>query len=319
MKILKQDQFIKKHSASWTTLKDTVELLDKKGMAKLESKQLRQFLHLFRQASHQLAYARTHFPNSEVVSYLNALVGRAHNHIYAVKKSSFSELFYYFRFGFPKQVKNLSFYIITSFLIFMLGFGISIILVKISPQNSSYFLPQAMIDSIDWSMDTSSQWDYPLMSSYITVNNISVSLRAFAFGITLGIGTIYILFFNGALLGALTGLVYHFGAPMNYWSLILPHGIIELTAIFISGGAGLVIARSILIPKEYSRKHSIIKASKDAVSLMLGVALLLVVAGIIEGFFTPLDISPLIKLIFAAFTLIGLIIYFAIPYFKSDV
>ena len=316
---MKQDQFIKKHSSSWTTLKNTVELLDKKGMTKLESKQLRQFLHLFRQTSHQLAYARTHFPNSDVVMYLNALVGRAHNHIYAVKKNSFSEVFYYIRYGFAKQAKKLSSYIITSFLIFLVGFGISMILVKVNPQSSSYFLPQSMIDSIDWNMDTSNQWDYPLMSSYIMINNISVSLRAFAFGITLGLGTIYILFSNGALLGALTGLVYHFGAPLNYWSLILPHGVIELTAIFISGGAGLIVARSILIPNEYSRKHSIIKASKEAVSLMLGVAFLLVIAGIIEGFFTPLNISPLSKLIFAALTLIGLIIYFAIPYFKSDV
>ncbi|MGF7060055.1 stage II sporulation protein M [Brassicibacter mesophilus] len=316
---MKQDQFIKKHSSSWTTLKNTVELLDKKSMSKLESKELRRFLHLFRQTSHQLAYARTHFPNSDVVTYLNALVGRAHNHIYAVKKNSFSEVFYYIRYGFPKQAKKLRSYIIISFLIFLIGFGISMVLVNANPQSASYFLPQAMIDNIDWNMDTSNQWDYPLMSSYIMVNNISVSLRAFAFGITLGLGTIYILFFNGALLGALTGLVYHFGAPLNYWSLILPHGIIELTAIFISAGAGLIIARSILIPNEYSRKHSIIKASKDAVSLMLGVAFLLVIAGIIEGFFTPLDISPLSKLIFAALTLIGLIIYFAIPYFKSDV
>lgn len=316
---MKQDQFINKHSSSWNALKNTVEFLEKKDMTKLESKKIREFLHLFRQTSHHLAYARTHFPNSDVTLYLNALVGRAHNHIYAIKKSDFTKVLYYIGYGFPKQCKEFRYYIIAAFAIFIIGAALSMILVSASPQNASYFIPQEMIDSIDYSMDSSGQWDYPLISSYIMVNNISVSLKAFVYGITFGLGTIYILFTNGTLIGALSGLVYHFGTPLNYWSLILPHGIIELTAIFISGGTGLIIARSILIPREHSRKHSIIKASKEAVKLLLGVAILLVVAGIIEGFFTPLNISPINKLIFAALTFVALTIYFAIPYFKSDV
>jgi len=316
---LHQERFINKYSSSWHALENTVKFLDKKDMSKLEPKNIREFLYLFRRTSHHLAYARTHFPNSDVTSYLNALVGRAHNHIYAVKKSDISKILYYIRYGFSKKCKEFRSYIVIAFIIFLIGASLSMIMVNTSPQNASYFMPQKMIDNIDYNMDTSSHWDYPLMSSYIMINNISVSIKAFVYGITLGLGTIYILFSNGALLGALSGLVYHFGTPLKYWSLILPHGIIELTAIFISGGAGLIIARSILIPKEYSRKHSIIKASKEAVSLLLGVAMLLVIAGVIEGFFTPLNISPTIKLIFATFTLVALIIYFAIPYIKSDV
>jgi uncharacterized membrane protein SpoIIM required for sporulation len=145
-------------------------------------------------------------------------------------------------------------------------------------------------------------------------NNISVSLRAFVFGITLGLGTIYVLFMNGALLGALTALMYMYGSPKHYWSLILPHGVIELTAIFISGAAGLIIAKSILLPGEFTRKHSLIKGAKKAVSLVMGVVLMLVVAGIIEGFFTPLAISENVKLAFAAVTAIILAIYFTVPY-----
>jgi len=315
---LKDNQFIQKHSSSWEELKQLTEILDKKGISTLKPKQLRRFLYLFRRASHHLAYSRTHFQESDIVPYLNSLIGRAHNHIYAVRKSNLSGIFKYFKIEFPKQVKIFHPYILAAFLIFMIGFVLSLTLVTINPENASYFLPQSMIENINWDMDSNEAWDYPLMSSIIMVNNISVSFKAFVLGITLGIGTIYVLFYNGAILGALTGLVYIFGNPVHYWSLILPHGIIELTAIFISGGAGLILARSILIPREYSRRHSIIKGAKEAVSLVFGVILMLVIAGIIEGFFTPLAISPSVKLVFALATAVGLMLYFSIPYFRKN-
>lgn len=315
---MKENQFIQKHSSSWEELKSLTDLLDKKGVSKLNPKQLRRFLYLFRKASHNLAYCRTHFSKSDMVLYLNSLVGRAHSHIYAVRKTNFSVILKYFSSGFPKQIRKFQSYIITAFLIFLLGFILSLTLVTINPENGSYFLPQNMLENINWEMDTAESWDYPLVSSIIMVNNISVSFKAFIFGITLGLGTIYVLFYNGALLGALTGLVYHYGNPLRYWSLILPHGVIELTAIFISGGAGLIIARSILIPKDYTRKHSIIKGAKDAVALVFGIMLMLVIAGIIEGFFTPLAISPIAKLVFALLTGIVLLLYFLIPNLNKD-
>lgn len=314
---MKEKQFTQKNSSSWKELEQFTDLLDKKGVSRLKPQQLRRFLYLFRKASHNLAYSRTHFTESDTIPYLNSLVGRAHNHIYAVKKNNLSGILEYFTIGFPKQVKLFRRYILAAIFIFLCGFILSLILVTANQLNASYFLPENMIQNIDWEMNSHGSWDYPLMSSIIMVNNISVSLKAFVFGITLGIGTIYVLFSNGALLGALTGLVYHFGSPVRYWSLILPHGIIELSAIFISGGAGFILARSILIPKEYTRKHSIIKGAKEAVSLILGIILMLIIAGIIEGFFTPLAISPNAKLLFAFATVVGSLLYFSIPYFKK--
>lgn len=315
---MKENQFIQKHSASWEELKTLTDLLDKKGVSKLEPKQLRRFLYLFRKTSHNLAYCRTHFKKSDIILYLNSLVGRAHNHIYSVRKTNFSAILKYFNLGFPKQIRLFKSYIIAAFFVFLLGFILSLTLVTINPDNSSYFLPQSMVENINWEMNDHESWDYPLVSSIIMVNNISVSFKAFVLGITLGIGTVYVLFYNGAILGALTGLVYHFGNPIRYWSLILPHGIIELTAIFISGGAGLILARSILIPKDYSRRHSIIKGAKEAIYLVFGIMFMLVIAGIIEGFFTPLAISPIAKLVFALLTGVGLLFYFLIPKLRKS-
>jgi uncharacterized membrane protein SpoIIM required for sporulation len=315
VKILKEEQFIKINSDAWRELEAFSTTINKKGLKALSSEDVKKFLQIFRQSSHHLAYARTHYPQSSVVSYLNSLVSKCHSHVYAVKKISPSSLLKYIAYDFPKLLKEYRWYIISSFSIFALGAIVSMILVLINVNNASMFLPEDLIAGIKSGKSGGSQWNYPLMSSYIMVNNISVSLKAFVLGITLGMGTIYVLFFNGALLGALTALIYSYGKPINYWSLILPHGVIELTAIFISGAAGLIIAKSILLPGEHSRKHSLIKGAKKSISLVIGVIFMLIIAGIIEGFFTPLNISEVSKLIFASISAVILIIYFSIPYF----
>lgn len=312
-----EEQFIQINSSTWKELESLFLMINKKGIKSLSSSEVKRFLHIFRLSSHHLAYANTHYPNSNLAVYLNSLIGKSHSHVYAVKKISPSGFINYIYYGFPKHLREYSLYILSSFGFFALGGLIAMLMVSINVDNANFILPQEVINSISSGKMGGEQWNYPLVSSLIMVNNISVALRAFVFGITLGLGTIYVLFQNGALLGALTTLVYIYGDPVNYWSLILPHGIIELTAIFISGAAGLIIAKSILLPGEYSRKHSLINGAKKAISLIMGVVFMLIIAGIIEGFFTPLDIPAGSKLVFAGVTTVVLIGYFAIPYLVS--
>ena len=197
--------------------------------------------------------------------------------------------------------------------IFFIGAIIAFTIVMFNTSNALYFVPANMIENLNYNGDPINNISYPLMSSQIMTNNIKVCLYAIVMGITCGLGTIYVLFYNGALLGAIAGLIYQNGSILHFWSLILPHGVIELLAIFISGGAGLLIAKSILIPGQYSRKNSIIKGSKDATTLIGGLVFMLIVAGIIEGFFTPLNIPPTVKLAFALVTAVLSLIYFSSP------
>lgn len=312
---MKEEQFIKTNSNIWRELEDLSFAINKKGIKALPSKDVKKFLSIFRQCSHHLAYARTHYPEGNTVSYLNSLISKCHSHVYAVKKFSPSELFKYIGIEFPTLLKKNRLFILASFGFFAFGIILSLLMVFHNSNNAGIFLPQNLIEGAGKAKPGGgSNWNYPLMSSYIMTNNISVSLRAFVFGITLGLGTIYVLFSNGTTLGALTALVYLQGNPKNFWSLILPHGVFELTAIFISGAAGLIIAKSILIPGEYSRKHALIDGAKKAISLIIGVIVMLIIAGTIEGFFTPLNISENIKLAFAGVTAVILAVYFAIPY-----
>lgn len=314
---MKEEQFIKINSILWKELEELSVTINKKGIKSLPSKEVKRFLSLFRLSSHHLAYARTYYPQSGVVTYLNSLISKSHSHIYAVRKVSPGELIRYIAYDFPSLLRQYKVYVLSAFGFFAVGLLVSLLLVLLNTDNATLFLPQNMVEGVKSAkagQTGGGQWNYPLMSSYIMYNNISVSLRAFVFGITFGLGTIYVLFFNGATLGSLTALMYLYGNPKNYWSLILPHGVIELTAIFISGAAGLMIAKNMLLPGEYSRKHALISGAKKAVSLLIGVILLLVIAGIIEGFFTPLNISSDVKLLFAAMTAVLLAVYFSIPY-----
>ena len=312
---MKEADFINKYSSQWEDLKNLSLKIEGKGIKKLSSTEIQKFLYLFRQCSRHLAYARTYFPESKIVGYLNSQIGYSHNMAYAVKKFDTGGIAQYIFKGFPKLLKENRRFILLSFGIFLAGVLFSLIFTMINAGNANYFLPEDLIKNIKTATSGSSkEWNYPLMSSQIMVNNISIALRAFVLGITFGIGTVYILFYNGLVLGSLTALVYKYGNPLIYWSLILPHGIIELSAIFISGAAGLIIGYKMLIPKAYSRKHSLIAGAKQAVSLIFGIVLMLVVAAIIEGFFTPLSISPIIKLIFALSTAVLLCGYFLVPY-----
>jgi uncharacterized membrane protein SpoIIM required for sporulation len=314
VKRLKQEQFIKTNSEVWKELEGFSAIINKKGIKALSSHEVKRFLHVFRQSSHHLAYARTHYQSDSVVSYLNSLVGKCHSHVYTVKKSSLRELWDYIIYGFPTLLRQYKGVVTAAFGFFMLGALLSFIAVLYNPENAYLFLPPGYVEAIKGGHEGGGQWNYPLMSSYIMVNNIKVSLLAFVLGITLGLGTIYVLVINGALLGALTGIVYLYGNPVSYWSLILPHGVIELCAIFIAGGGGLMIAKAMLLPGEHSRGHSLIKGAKQAVSLVVGIIFMLIIAGIIEGFFTPLEIAPSLKLIFAAFTAVISTLYFSVPY-----
>lgn len=310
--MIREEAYVNQYKAQWEKLEEYIKTIHLKGYSKLSAHELKEYLNLMKGVSHHLAYARTHYPAGPLVQYLNQLAVRANNHLYAVKKSSIKNILEFIIYGFPARFRANKIYISIATLIFLFGSLLSFILVQVDYENAAFFLPQEYIDSAGMQMEDS-PWEedqFFYLSTSVMTNNIKVAIGAFVYGITLGIMTLYILWMNGAMIGALTSVVmHHSSTTLYYWALILPHGVFELTAIFISGGAGLRIAKGILLPGQYRRKDSLIRESKEAVMLMPGVIILLVFAGLIEGFFTPARISPWIKLIFALLTALILIFY----------
>jgi uncharacterized membrane protein SpoIIM required for sporulation len=133
----------------------------------------------------------------------------------------------------------------------------------------------------------------------------------FAAGIvTVGVGTIYLIIFNALMLGALGALFAHAGFGPDFWATVAPHGFIELTAIQIAGGAGLLIAAGVLLPGRLRRRDAIAGNSRRAGVLIAGVTAMLCVAGIIEGFFSPLRFAADVRASVGIVTAIALIAYF---------
>jgi uncharacterized membrane protein SpoIIM required for sporulation len=149
----------------------------------------------------------------------------------------------------------------------------------------------------------------PLASSGIMTNNLSVSFSAFAMGITGGIGTAWMIMINGLLLGVIGAATWKAGMATELWSFVAPHGVLELPAIFIAGGAGMEIARGMLFPGMLPRKVSLVQAGGRAAKLLLGTIPLLMVAGVIEGFFSPSAAPAIAKFSLAAVLFAALLAY----------
>jgi uncharacterized membrane protein SpoIIM required for sporulation len=147
----------------------------------------------------------------------------------------------------------------------------------------------------------------------LMTNNIKVSLGAFAGGVTFGLLTVYMLIYNGLILGAFLGNPPPgLRDPLDWCAYIFPHGVIELTAICIAGGAGLILGWSLIAPGNLSRWDSLRKSSRDALPLIGGVVAMLIIAGFIESCVARSTLPRGLKLSVAEVTAVGLIAYFGL-------
>lgn len=313
---MKEEKFISQNSETWKNLEATLERLKSKSLYHFNKDELDSFFSCYNLTCGHLSYSRTNYGNSNTTNYLNKLVASAHSYIYTTKSFSIKRLFVFLVIGFPQLIKKNWKPLLLSSSIFLLAMVISFIFTLISTDNAGAFISPEMADSIlERNVNEyAANRNGAVLSPFIFTNNIKVGILAFALGITLAIGTIYVVYTNGYMLGALAALYFHKGGSLLFWALILPHGILELFAIFVCGGAGIIIGYSIINPGKYSRRDSFIIRGKESIKLVLGTIPIFIIAGIIEGYFTPSSLfSEVAKLIFAMTTLILLIIYLVLP------
>jgi len=305
-------RFIARNEAHWNLLGDYNNRLSRRRSVKgLSSDEVREFAHLFRLTSHHLAYAKTHFPAGEVVPFLNQLVGVSHNFFYVRERSSLSDVWGYFTHTFPKTVRDTWRYWVVATAIFVISAIFMGMFVIGEPERIDMLLPGfSRVHAPDITDTEYREWDHAFMTAFFITNNTTVAINSFVWGILGGIGSVFILAYNGLIVGGLMGFLRQGGANMTVaYALILPHGVLELLAIFLSGGAGLMLGKGLLFPGEFTRTHSIIYYAKQAISLIPGMAVMLIIAAVIEGYFTPLNIPAIYKLSFATLTGILFVAY----------
>lgn len=302
-------EFIEKKQKDWRELE---ALLNNPRNA--NAQQLNRLGYLYRRITSDLAVARRDFPQDRCVAYLNELASRAHSTVYQTTPFKRGSLWQFLRFGFPKVFRENIYFIGAAFLMFTLAFAGAYMTALRTPAFAESLVPdEGTVEHIkrlgDGAWNTTAAGDRNLLASFVMTNNIRVAFFAFASGIMFMAGTVYVLVYNGIFIGAVAGLCDVNGVALALWSFVSPHGYIELTTIFIAGGAGMRLGYSLIAPSHFTRKRALINAAKIAIQLLGGCVVLLIVAGIIEGFVSPSTLSNAIKIGFGAVTGVALFTY----------
>jgi uncharacterized membrane protein SpoIIM required for sporulation len=281
------------------------QLLDqgaRKGLSSLGRSELQEVGLLYRQIAADLAALREDRGSVHFARYLNQLLARAHNIIYSANKTSPSAIISFFTVTYPRVFRRHWRYVQIALLIFAVSAAVGAAFTYQDPDFKLSIIGPQMVQTIE----KREMWTHsivgikPLASSAIMTNNISVGFMTFALGITGGLGTIYMMLFNGLMLGVIGMACHQSGMSLQLWSFVAPHGVLELPAIFLAGGAGLRIATGLLFPGYLPRRESLARAGTDAVQLLLGTIPMLIVAGTIEAFVSPTGLRMALKFGMAA-------------------
>lgn len=311
--VVPTDRFITTRKNAWQRLEDLLKLLDKATLRRLRKDEVRELGRIYRRTASDLAIARAESRDPRLINYLNSLVIRAHGRIYRADAQGGKRIRLFFTCELPRTFRRTWRYTLLSFTVFATFAVIGFVGTRYDPEFSELVGVNPAMRELY--IETQTRWwerlneSNQIGASEIMTNNILVTLYTFAFGATCGIGTLFYLAFNGANIAAVLALTYRAGFGNDLVTFMIAHGVIELSCIFIAGGAGLLIGSAILMPGDLTRADALKTRGMEAIRLMMGVALLLVVAGVIEGFISPLPIDPRIKYSIAVITGVGLYSY----------
>lgn len=259
----------------------------------------------------------------DITTYLNNLVVKAHNQVYQRANNRWMDLFNYLWVTFPALFRKYFVYTFVSFLLFAIPLAATWYAIVKDPnvahmevQNGQPLVSEELWSTIEkkkmWTDEA--QGASPAVASHIATHNIRISLIAFAGGVTFAIMTVLIILYNGLFIGAIFGACQVHGMLPNILTFVSAHGVIELSEMWIAGGAGLIMGTAMLFPGEYGRLDALKLAARPAFGLLGGCIPLLVVAGTIEGFISPrTDIPATSKFAVAAATAVLLVLYLCVP------
>jgi len=306
-------RWLEKRKTYWARLELLVNRSKRGGISALDHRELQELGLLYRQTASDLATVREDVTSNQLAFYLNQLLGRAHNLIYMGHKQKISGLVRFYSQTYPQVFRETFRQTFLAFLIFAVTAVASWAVTIHDPTFAHRLLGPQMMDTIEkremWTQSIVTI--KPLAASSIMTNNLSVSFATFALGITAGIGTVWMIVVNGMLIGVIGAATWQAGMALQLWSFVAPHGVLELPAIFIAGGAGLLVARGLIAPGDLTRRDALVLAGRRAARLVAAAVLLLCLAGTIEGLLSASDAAPAYKFAVSAASAVLLACYFA--------
>jgi len=291
------NQWIQRRRPYWDRLSVLLAQSGAAGLGRLTRAELREMALLYRQVAADLSVLRQDNTARAYAQHVNQLLARAHHIIYSGRKTSLLTLLRFLRDDYPAIFQSQIGFVFASFAV-TVAFGIlGAVLTNARPEFMRHFVGPQMIAT----MERHEMWTKsivsikPMASSFIMTNNLTVAFVTFASGIVFGVGTLWYLLFNGLMLGVIGAACHQFGMSVELWSFVAPHGSLELPAILIAGGAGLRLGYAMLFPGALRWKDSVARGGIEATRLVSGVIPMLIVAGSLEGFFSPSHAAPWLK------------------------
>ena len=325
--IVDLQRFIDEEKKYWAELESVLERLDRDPLKKMDLSELKRFHYLYQRTSSDLARVMGLSAETEIRRYLESLVGHAYAEVHELREKSrrFSPLRWFFEV-FPQTVRQHMRAFVLALGITAFGFTIGGVAISVDKDAKNIILPFSHLqvdpsERVAYEEKTGAAKDRlagkkATFSAFLMTHNTRVSLFTFAMGFTWGIGTVILLFYNGVVLGAVALDFFHAGQSTFLLGWLLPHGAIEIPAILLAGQAGFLLAGALIgWGQSISFKKRLRTVAPELVTLLCGLALMLVWAGIVEAFFSQYH-APVIpydaKIIFGAAELLALIVFFGL-------
>lgn len=283
------NQWLLKRRPHWDRLAVLLAQADAGGLGQLSRSELEEIALLYRQVAADLSVLRQDSTARTYAMHVNQLLARAHHIIYSGRKTNWLTLFRFLRDEYPAVFQRQIGYVAASTAISVAWGLLGALLTTARPEFMRHFVGPAMIAT----MERHQMWTEsvvsiaPMASSAIMTNNLSVSFLTFAGGIAFGVGTFFYLYLNGIMLGVIGAACHQYSMSVALWSFVAPHGALELPSILIAGAAGFRLGHGMLFPGTLRWRESVARGGMEATRLISGIIPLLVIAGCLEGFFSP--------------------------------
>ena len=290
------DRYLARNEAAWSRLR-ALTAKARRGVSRLSPDELDELVQLYQRTSAHLSYVRTYYRDAGLTARLTTLVADAGSVIYGARPRTLRAMGRFFTTTFPAAVWHTRrLVLISAALTFLPSLALGVWLAN-SDRAVDAAAPDAVREAYveeDFEAYYSSE-PAAQFATEVFVNNVQVSILAFAAGILLCVVTAGILVLNGANLGFAAGLFVAAGEAPRFWGLILPHGLLELTAVVIAGGAGLRLGWTVIDPGDRLRGEALAEEGRRAVVIVLGLVAAFGAAGLIEGFVTGSALPTVVR------------------------
>jgi uncharacterized membrane protein SpoIIM required for sporulation/uncharacterized RDD family membrane protein YckC len=312
------ERFVARKRDSWEEFRTVAERLERGGLSQLPAAEIPGFAARYREVAADLARARTYGVDPQVVAYLERLVGAGHTVLYQARGAHRPPFFRSLASDFPAAVVQSWRYVLAAFLLVIVPATIGFVMLRERPQLAEEIVNPEMVSRAEQAAERESRGEgyaraesgvRPVIAASIISNNIRVCIMAFAGGMLFGLVTVWALVFNGLQLGMDYGLFANDHAALYLTTFIAGHGVLELSAIFISGGAGLRLAHALVAPGDRPRLEALVVDGRIAMRMMGAVIFLLAIAGSIEGLLSTSDAPRALKFAVSGATALLLTLY----------